>query len=157
MSTFVLILLVSGIILLGFEVIVPGAILGIIGGFFLFGAVILAFLEGGYPVGLQALAVSLVAVALLLWLEFRVLPRTRFGRRMFLEKAIDGVSQAPIAQAEAVVGREAVALTALAPSGMVSVNGRTYEARCDSGFATEGTRLRVMRVETFQLVVIEIN
>ena len=77
------------------------------------------------------------------------------GRRMFLDKAIDGTSQPPVAEAgDGVVGREAVALTALGPTGLVQVDGRRYQARCESGFATEGTRLRVTRIETFQLVVI---
>jgi membrane-bound serine protease (ClpP class) len=74
---------------------------------------------------------------------------------MFLEKAIDGASQPPVAGRDAdVVGREAVAVTALGPTGIVQVDGRRYEARCDSGFAEAGARLRVARVETFQLVVI---
>lgn len=158
MTTFVAILLVVGLLLLAFEVVVPGAILGLIGGFFLFGAVVLAFLEGGYSVGLQVLAISLAGVALMLWLEFYVLPRTRFGKRMFLDAAIVGTSQGPDAQSvEGVLGREAIALTALAPTGMVRVDNRTFEARCESGFANEGARLRVTRVETFQLVVIVLN
>ena len=74
---------------------------------------------------------------------------------MFLSKSIDGASQPPIAERDAgVVGREAVAVTALGPTGLVEVAGRRYEARCDSGFADAGARLKVVRVETFQLVVI---
>ena len=77
---------------------------------------------------------------------------------MFLDKAIDGTSQPPVAaKADAVIGREAVAVTALSPTGIVTVDGRRYEARCDSGFAAEGARLRVTRVETFHLVVIALD
>lgn len=158
MSTQVMTLLAAGLVLLGFEVFVPGAILGIAGGLFLLLGVGLAFYMEGMLGGVQALAVALGGVALMLWLEFRVMPRTRIGKRMFLSQAIDGTSQPPVASAaDAVVGREAVAVTALGPTGIVTVDGRRYEARCDSGFASEGARLRVTRVETFQLVVIALD
>jgi membrane-bound ClpP family serine protease len=155
MSTLVVTLFVVGLIFLGFEVIVPGAIMGIAAGCFLLGGVIVAWIEHGPDGGLLALGVAIFAVAALLYFELRILPRTRIGRRMFLNKAVEGASQPPIVERAAdVVGREAVAVTALAPTGLVQVDGRRYEARCDSGFAVEGARLRVVRVETFQLVVI---
>ena len=155
MSTTIVALFVVGLVLLGFEVIVPGAILGIVAGICLFAGVVVAFAQHGYEGGLLALAVALFAVGGLMYFEFRILPRTKLGRRMFLEKAVDGTSQPPVAsQAAAVVGREALAVTALGPTGLVLVDGRRYEARCDSGFAAEGARLRVVRIETFQLVVI---
>ena len=155
MDQTVVILFAVGLVSLGFEVIVPGAILGIAGGLCLLVGVILAFVEHGQTGGLIAMAAAVTAAGALLVLEFVVLPRTRIGRRMFLDKAIDATSQPPIADAaDAVVGREALALTALGPTGVVQVAGKRYEARCDSGFAAEGSRLRVIRVESFQLVVI---
>ena len=155
MSTTVTLLFTVGLVLLAFEVIVPGAILGVIAGGLMLGGVVLAFVEHGSSGGLLALAVAVGAVATVLYFELRILPRTRVGKRMFLEKAIDGVSQPPVAEKSAdVIGRDAVAITALGPTGVVEVEGRRYEARCESGFAAEGSRLRVMRIETFQLVVI---
>lgn len=155
MDTTVITFFAVGLVLLGFEIVVPGAILGIAGGLSLLAGVIVAFMKHGETGGLLALLAAVLAVAVMLYLEFRILPRTRIGRKMFLEKAIDATSQPPVADAaDAVVGREAVALTALAPTGVVQVAGKRYEARCDSGFAAEGARLRVTRVESFQLVVI---
>jgi membrane-bound ClpP family serine protease len=156
MNTLVFALFVIGLVFLGLEVVLPGAILGIAGGLFLIGGVAVAWLEHGAQGGAIAFAVAVAAVGGLLFLELKVVPRTRLGRRLFLTKAIDGASQPPVAErADDVVGHEAVALTPLAPTGLVQVAGRRYEARCDSGFAPEGARLRVVRVETFQLVVIQ--
>jgi len=155
MSPTVITLLAVGIVLLGFEVIVPGAILGIAAALVMLAGVVVAFVEHGSAGGLLALAVALFGILAMLYFEFRILPRTPVGRRMFLEKAIDGASQPPVAERpEDVVGREAVAVTALGPTGLVQVGGRRYEARCDSGFADAGARLKVVRIETFQLVVI---
>jgi membrane-bound ClpP family serine protease len=153
MDTPVLTLFTVGLVLLGFEVIMPGAVMGVIGGLFLLGGVIVAFAQHGPQGGFLALGTGIVAVAAMLYVEFRILPRTRIGRRMFLQAEIDGTSQPAVAGAAAVVGKAAVAMTALAPTGLVQVEGRRYEARCESGFADEGTRLRVVRVESFQLVV----
>ena len=156
MNTLVFALFLVGLIFLGLEVILPGAILGLAGGLFLIGGVAVAWLEHGVEGALIAFVVAVAAVGGLLYLELRVVPRTRLGRRLFLDKAIDGASQPPVAERNsAVVGRDAVALTVLAPTGIVEVDGHRYEARCDSGFAPEGAHLRVVRVETFQLVVIQ--
>ncbi len=142
-----------GLVLLGFEVIVPGAVLGLIGGLCLLGGVVVAFVHHGSAGGLLALLTAIGAVGLMLYLEFRVLPRTRLGRRMFLRSEIDGASQPPVASAN-VIGADAVALTPLSPSGWIELDGRRYEARCDSGYADAGDRVRITRVETFHLVVI---
>jgi membrane-bound serine protease (ClpP class) len=52
-----------------------------------------------------------------------------------------------------VVGRPAEALTTLAPSGYVAVDGRRYEAFCQSGHAAKGATLRVVGVDNFRLIV----
>lgn len=153
METSVLVLFAIGLVLIGFEVVVPGAVLGIIGGLFLLGGVVLAFLQHGAEGGLLALGAALASIVALGYFEFRILPRTKIGKRMFLEAAVAATSQPAVATSESVVGKPALAVTALSPTGLVEVDGRRYEARCDSGFADLGARLRVVRVESFQLVV----
>ena len=155
MDPVVLTLFVIGLLLLTVEVFVPGAILGIAGGLSLLAGVVFAFAEHGPTGGLLALTGAIAAVLAMVYIELRVLPHTGLGKRMFLRGAIDATSQPPVASAaDAVVGREAKALTVLAPTGIVEVAGRRYEARCDSGFADAGASLRVTRVESFHLVVI---
>ena len=116
MNSIVATLFLVGLVLLGFEVLLPGAVLGIAAGIALLAGVVVSFVEHGAQGGWLATAIAIGAVLALLYFEFRVLPRTRFGRRMLLEKSIDGASQPPVAErASDVVGREALALTALAP------------------------------------------
>ena len=54
------------------------------------------------------------------------------------------------------VGRPAEAATTLAPSGLVLVGGRRYEAFCQSGHAAKGDALRVVAVDNFRLVVTKV-
>ncbi|HRP05013.1 MAG TPA: serine protease, partial [Opitutaceae bacterium] len=87
-------LFLSGITLLAFEVIVPGAILGIIGCLALLAGVILSFTTFGTAGGLAALGIALLLVAIMLVVEFQILPKTRIGRRMFLRTSIVASSHA---------------------------------------------------------------
>jgi len=145
-------LFVTGVILLGFEVIVPGAILGILGGLALLAGVVIAFVSYGVSGGLGAAAVAIALVAIMLVIEFVILPRTSMGKRMFLRASITGISQAAPAD-ETLIGRTAEALTPLVPSGFVSIAGRRYDAFSQSGPVSQGDQLRVIGVDSFRVIV----
>ena len=148
----ILLLFGIGLVLLAADVFVPGGILGIFAGLALLGAVIMAFVDLGPSAGWITLAAAMATVALLLYIELGVLPKTRLGRRLFLDAAVNGTSQASPAQAD-VVGKPAQALTTLAPTGYVIVEGRRYEAFSQSGLVAKGTALRVVGLDNFRLVV----
>ena len=145
-------LFTAGIILLAFEVLVPGAILGIIGAVALFAGVVIAFVTYGVGGGLAAAAIAVALIGLMLFIEFVVLPRTALGRRMFLEAAITANSQEAPNESE-LVGRAGRALTPLVPSGFVEVDGRRYDAFSRSGPLAKGDALRVVAVESFRVIV----
>lgn len=151
--TLILLCFFVGAFLLGIEVFVPGGILGTIGGLLMAVGCGLAFLDFGASGGWIAVAVAVGLIGAILWFDFVIFPKTSLGRRMFLNNATDGRSQPPIAVETDVVGREAEALTALAPTGYVSVDGRRYEAFCRAGFVDQGTRLTVISIDTFRLIV----
>jgi membrane-bound ClpP family serine protease len=52
-----------------------------------------------------------------------------------------------------VIGKPATAVTILAPSGYVLVEGRRFEAFCRSGHADRGDALSVIGVDNFRLIV----
>jgi membrane-bound ClpP family serine protease len=154
--TLIILLFALGILLLVVEVIVPGAILGSIGGLLMFGGCVKAFMEFGTLGGILAVAVALALAGLAFYLEFRVLPRTRLGRRAFLTSEITGVSAAFGQEARALIGKPAEALTMLSPSGYIRVEGKRYEAFCQSGQAPAGTLLEVIGADNFRLIVAQI-
>ena len=156
--TLIVVLFIIGLILLGFEVFVPGGVLGILGIGALLGAVVVTFLERGVAAGAMAFGVALVLVLALLAVELLVLPRTHAGQRLFLKARITGTSAAVNEdQVSALVGRTAVAATTLAPSGYVMVDGGRREAFCRAGFAEAGTELKVVAVDNFRLIVTPIS
>jgi len=154
MST-IIFLFAVGVLLLGCEVFVPGAILGTVGGLCLLGGIGFAFVEFGGLAGCLATVAALVLTGIVLYLEFRVLPRTAWGRRLFLHASITGTSQPPPAEKDAVVGRSGETLTPLSPSGVILVDGHRYEAFSRSGLLEKGESVRVVGLDNFRLIVIK--
>lgn len=153
--TAILLLFIIGTVLLAGEVFLPGGIAGVLGGIALLAGCWLAFADFGMSIGVVATLAAFGLVGLALYLELVWLPRTRVGRDLIVQSAHNTQSQPPPAIAADVVGKPAVALTTLAPSGYVSVDGKRYEAFCRSGHANRGANLAVVGMDNFQLIVSE--
>lgn len=151
--TLIVTLFAAGILLLVLEVVVPGAILGIIGGVLMLAGVVSAFTEYGVTGGSIAGIVAVIVVSIALYLEFVLLPRSRLARKLILDGTVSGTSQPPVAIRAQVIGREVVAVTALAPSGYVELDGRRYEAFARDGHTRVGERLNVIDLDNFRLIV----
>jgi membrane-bound ClpP family serine protease len=151
--TALILLFVIGIVLLAADVFVSSFIMAIVGGLAMVGGCFMAYREfGGVGAGIASVA-SVGLLATSLYLELVVLPRTRLGRGLVIHEKAGSVSQPSLAQAGDVIGRPAEALTVLAPSGYVLVNGRRYEAFSQSGHVPKGTTLRVQAIDNFRLIV----
>jgi len=116
-----------------------------------------AFVQLGAAGGAVATGIALLIGVVTLYLEFVWLPKTRLARTFSMTETVAGRSQPEVADRAAVIGREAVAVTMLAPSGYVEIDGRRYEAFCQSGQAGAGARLRVVELDNFRLIVTQIK
>lgn len=154
--TLIILLFALGIVLLLVEVIVPGGILGAIGGLMMFGGCVMAFVEFGTWGGILAVATAIVVATTAFYLEFRVLPKTAIGKRAFLTKEITGVSAAFGSDAQELIGKSAEALTMLSPSGYILIDGKRYEAFCQNGQVPAGASLEVTGADNFRLIVSQI-
>lgn len=151
--TLLILLFAVGILLILAEVILPGGILGTIGGLMMFAGCVLAFMDFGSLGGLTAVVIALFLGAGALYLEFRYLPKTKLGKRAFLNAEVDGVSAAFGKDALALVGKTGEAVTMLSPSGYILVDGRRYEAFCQSGQVDAGSPLEIIGADNFRLIV----
>lgn len=149
----ILTLFIAGIFLLAVEVVVPGAILGILGGILIVAGVVVAFNDYGINGGLIASAAAVVLTAIVLYLEFVLLPKSRVTKKLSLTDTVAGTSQPPIADPKRVIGRQAVAVTALMPTGYVELDGQRYEAFARHGHTRAGDRLDIVDVDNFRLIV----
>ena len=151
--TLIILLFAIGIVLLAVEVIVPGGILGAIGGLMMFSACVIAFNDYGTAGGCAAIAISLLLAGLTFYIEFRILPKTAVGKRAFLNAEITGVSSTFGEETRGLIGKAAEADTMLSPSGYVRIEGKRYEAFCQSGQVPAGTPLVVTGSDNFRLIV----
>lgn len=151
--TLIILLFTLGILFIAVEVIVPGGILGAAGAAMLFAGCFFSFKEYGTTGGLIAIAAAVVFAALAIFIEFRILPKTKIGKRAFLTSQITGVSAAFGEEAKSLVGKSAEALTMLSPTGYIRINGKRYEAFCQSGQVPIGSPLTVIGADNFRLIV----
>src|SRR4051794_24727823 len=121
--TLVLILFGLGIALVAIEIVVPGGVLGIFGGISLTAGVITSFSLFGSRGGTVATGLALLIVVVTLYLEFVLLPKTRLVRKFSMQETVSGRSQPDVAQRDLVLNRDTVAVTTLAPSGYVELEG----------------------------------
>jgi membrane-bound ClpP family serine protease len=148
----ILLLFLAGIVLLALDIFAASFLLAAIGGAVMLAGCATAYRDFGVMGAGLAGLIALVLLGLTIYLELAVLPRTAFGRGLIVHSSSGSATQPPVA-AEAVIGRTAAALTTLAPSGYVQLDGRRYEAFCQSGHADKGAELRVIGVDNFRVIV----
>jgi len=153
----IVLLFIIGILCIVAEVLVPGGILGGVGILFMFGGCVLAFTRYDVGGGMIAISAALVVTIIALTLELKLLPKTKLGKRAFLEKQISGSSSIYGAREHELVGKSGEALTKLTPSGYVRIDGQRYEAFSQSGQIEAGTQLQVVGSDNFRLIVAPIH
>ena len=148
----IILLFLLGIALLAADAFVSSFILAICGFVAMLGGCALAYRSyGTLAAGLAALA-AVALLATTVYLELVVLPRTRYGRGLTVH-SVSGVPGPPPALSSEVLGKTAQALTTLAPSGYVLVDGRRYEAFSQSGLIAKGENVRVVGLDNFRVIV----
>ncbi len=152
----IVLLFILGLVFMFFEVFTPGPVFGILGGITLMGGIAVAAMTSGVSGGLIAGIVALATVSATLYAELVWLPKTRFAQRFSVHSTSGTTIRQQDVEADAVVGKTAEALTTLAPSGYVSIEGHRYEAFCQSGHAERGAQLRVTGLDNFRLIVTKI-
>ncbi len=145
-------LFVLGLVLISFELIVPGGVLGVMAALAVFGAWTLAFMEYGVQGGLLAVILGVVVMAAVLAIELKMLPRTKMGRRLFLNRTLESTSQKPVATPD-IAGKQGETLTTLVPTGVVVVDNQKYEAFSMSGMLEKGTKVEVVDYDNFRVRV----
>ena len=145
-------LLVAAFILVFFEVILPGGILGTFAALCVILASWFAGAEYGAGIGFLTLVGSAAAIAILVYIEFKLLARTSIGSAFFLKSSVTGYSN--IAPAEvSITGKEGTSLTRLNPGGKVAIDGRLYEAHSQDGYIEAEQPIQVVAQDNFKLII----
>jgi membrane-bound ClpP family serine protease len=151
MSIFAIILLiVLGLVLLLIEfAVIPGVTIAGIGGFLLLGASVwIAFSEFGTVPGFITLGIVLLVAPAMVYYFFK----TRTGRKMILEKNIEG--KVELLDTDKInVGDMGKTIGRLAPMGKVKVNGLVIEAQSTGALIDHNTEIKVLKIVSNKLIV----
>lgn len=145
-------LVAAALVLVFFEVILPGGVLGVLAFACILAATWFGFSDYGVLGGCLTLLGSVLSVAALIYIEFRLLAHSRLGKNFFLSSAVSGHSNQAQGE-ESIVGREAVAITRLNPSGRVAIDGKPYEAYSQDGYIDTGATVLVAQRDNFKLII----
>jgi len=146
------ILLTAGLLMIGGEVFLPGAILGIMGGAALLAAIGVGFATFGPVIGAWAAfgIILLVGLTLIVWVKF--FPKTRLGRGMTL--STDGSAfKAVDPKLKDLLDAEGEAVTDLRPAGIAKIGGQTLDVLTEGNLIDKGSRIKVVNVESNRIVV----
>jgi membrane-bound serine protease (ClpP class) len=156
--TYVIILLLVGIILVILETLLPsGGILGILATACLIGAIVLGFMQNPATGWLVLLAV-LVCVPILVLLGLKALPSTPFGRKMILaenqqDKGARGRAGVDDENFEQLKGKSGITVTALRPSGIAEIDRKRYSVVSESEMIEPAVAIVVKDVEGNNIIV----
>ena len=151
-----IILVLAGLLLILFEVIVPGGIIGVFGGLALLAASIVSFSAFGPSGGMIATVGILVLVGAVLAIWIAIFPRTRVGRVLTLSKSTKEYKSTPDEHTE-LIDKEGIALSTLRPAGLAKIDGHRVDVIADGEYIDEGATVRVIQVEGARIVVREIQ
>lgn len=146
----IILLILLGLLLLLIEfAVIPGITVAGVGGFLLLAAsVYIAFTSYGTIPGFITLAIVLILAPAMVYYFFK----TRTGRKMILEKNIEGKVE-QMDMGGIAVGDVGKTIGRLAPMGKVKVNGQMVEAHSTGAFVDHNTEIKVLKIVSNKIIV----
>lgn len=149
----VVILFAVGIVLIVSEFIVPGGVLGVLGGILLIISCVLGWIW--YPsYGIFIVLGEVVGLCIGVVLGLYLMANTRLAGGLYMnESQQKELGYSSPHEDPALVGQEGTVYSPLRPAGTVMVDGRRVNAVSDGTYIDKGTPIRVIEVEGHRVVV----
>jgi membrane-bound ClpP family serine protease len=144
-------LILVALVLIAFEIVLPGGILGVIAAICVIAATILAHMDYGIWVAVAVFFGSGLLIIALVVIEFKLLKNTSLGNAFFLKESVTGHT-GPTTE-PSLIGKEGVAQTRLNPIGKVTIEGKTYEASSQDGYIDAKQAITVVAQSNFKLTI----
>jgi len=139
-------LFMVGLVLIFAEILLPGAVMGIVGFGMVVGGIYLGFREG-QGLGITLLVAGAVTVPVFAVMWYHVISK-KFAVKRTLQDAFSAE-----AGLKELVGTQGVAITNLRPSGTAEIDGKRIDVVTDGEMIGKGTRVEVFEVEGNRVVV----
>lgn len=145
-------LLALGYFLIFLEFYLPGAVLGIAGGIFVF-ASLTVFLTLGYPLWADILYIVVVFVGLVATVKFAIwkIRSAKPSRSIYSDDAQTGYVAS--SYDKNAIGKQGIVVTDLKPGGHIMVEGKRCQAISLAGYLSKGTEVEVVGGQEESLMV----
>lgn len=143
---------VAALILVFFELLLPGGVLGVLSALCLLVASWMGYDTYGIIGGCTVFFGTILLMTVLVFVEFKLLGKTSFGQKFFLKSSIEGHTRAAVAE-DSVIGKQGTTLTRLNPSGKIAVEGKSYEAYSQDGYIERDQAIAVVAQDNFKLII----
>lgn len=162
-SVIEILMFVVGLGLLLVEIfIIPGfGITGISGIILIFASIFLSLLGSKPFIDMERVSIAIIQLsgsilfALIgIFVLAKYLPKSKAFNKLVLaqsEKAEEGFVSYP--SIKELVGKEGIAFTTLRPGGTAEIDGKRIDVVAESEYITQGTKIKVLRVEGIKVVV----
>lgn len=151
---FVIVLALLGLFGILWELhVLPGhTIPGVLGGIALVAAVLLSFGIAYFTVAIETLAAAVALTAVVFALSTRILPENAWMKRLALSY-VQGPEYVSSRDFGDLRGRTGIAASYLRPAGIASIDGRRISVLTEGEYISQGTAIRVTRVEGARIFV----
>ena len=151
----IVLLLAASLVVLFLEILTPTfGLLAVVGAGGLIAAAWVAFTQST-AAGFAVSAGILIGVPIYLTALVKILPKTRFGQKLFLASTevgkAEGIPEAEFY--EKLIDSVGVAETPLRPAGAVRAGGRRIDAMAEGGLIERGEKVRIIRVSGSSCIV----
>lgn len=149
-------LFLTGLFLIGLisiivEFFVPAAgLIGIIGGGLIIGSVVSAYLNNGFLTGSVFLFCALILTPLIILFYFRIMPKTRLGKKLILntnQSRETGFTSFNQEKYRNLKGSTGIVIQGMRPVGTVEIDGQNYTALTNGEYIEQGITIKVFKVE----------
>ncbi|MFA5553705.1 MAG: NfeD family protein [Phycisphaerae bacterium] len=141
------------------EIFVPsGGLISVCAMACLIGGLMIFFQSDTVP-GWVGIVVALVVIPISLVIAYKIFPLTGFGKSVALSprEPLDGEGIPDTAELKNLLGIIGQVITPLRPVGMCDFSGRRVECVAESGYVDKGKKVKVIKVESTQLTVREVE
>lgn len=145
-------LIIAALLLFFAEIFAPGVILFLIGLLLLVAASIVAAAKYGAMGGMLTFAASVALSTIMLFVEIYLMKNSKWGKLFHHTTSNQAISNPPPGTPD-IVGKIGTVLSTMTPSGMVTIEGRNFQAYSRSGHLSKGVRIKVVGRDAFKLIV----
>ena len=151
LNTIYFTLLLSGFVLIGMEIFIPGGLLGIIGALIWIAASFVGWNEFVYPFNLIS-SIGLILILILtfyIWMKF--FPHSKVGKGLTLTDNVNDSS--PHYVHDIAIGQKGIAATTLRPAGIAIFNEQRVDVVTDASWIEENSDIEIIEIKKRQIIV----